>query len=471
MFQSMLFNNESDLYFAQSYNDIDLEYEKSQLFLRKQEKEELSLEDYEILKNNLLFSNWSLNILKYFIDDNRILLKKYKYKDIIAKDKDSDENIYVLKSGLANCYIKINRSQIKNHQKILESNSTSPYFVESSIDRQKNKYLRETLVSSLSNQSELKSKYLDCFTRERTFHSLSLKNNDIPKSTKPKKKVQLNHFETKNTQLNKSILKNKPPSNINIADLKQMNTTFMVKPMSAIPDNKKINSLNDSFLFRSSSTNITRMNRTIKFFLNKKIESHNLNHPIEIVSSHNLSQLDLKLPLVEKKSENFCEEFNACNKIKTKNPEIWSEIYHFNQTDSCFINLLVLLPGQIFGLSDYLFDERRERDKFNLANSGFYEGSNDYDETSETNKYHLIVDSKYAECYVIDKELYLKYMLSFTTDKTIINKYLDQMRDICIKLPSVKTVNENFFQDLTWKLYKKRAYDQLVNLNMRKSCK
>ena len=43
------------------------------------------------------------------------------------------------------------------------------------------------------------------------------------------------------------------------------------------------------------------------------------------------------------------------------------------------------------------------------------------------NSYHLITSSKYAECYIVDKEIYLKYMLTFTSDKTRVNKYLDDL--------------------------------------------
>ena len=43
------------------------------------------------------------------------------------------------------------------------------------------------------------------------------------------------------------------------------------------------------------------------------------------------------------------------------------------------------------------------------------------------NSYHLIANSKQAECYIVDKEVYLKYMLTFTTDKSLVNKYLDDL--------------------------------------------
>lgn len=83
----------------------------------------------------------------------------------------------------------------------------------------------------------------------------------------------------------------------------------------------------------------------------------------------------------------------------------------------------------IKGLSDFLFENPREQEMINT-----YEVDDDESEDSKAKtKYHLITNSKFAECYVIDKENYLKYMLAFTTDKNIINKYLDQLVGYNIK--------------------------------------
>lgn len=79
-----------------------------------------------------------------------------------------------------------------------------------------------------------------------------------------------------------------------------------------------------------------------------------------------------------------------------------------------------------------MFDERYRQDNFDSNNTNYLDNNNQLEdqEFTESNKYNLIVDSKYAECYIIEKETYLKYMLSFTSDKTIINKYLDQMVNV-----------------------------------------
>lgn len=45
------------------------------------------------------------------------------------------------------------------------------------------------------------------------------------------------------------------------------------------------------------------------------------------------------------------------------------------------------------------------------------------------NKYDLITNSNNVELYAIDKESYLKSMLTFTSDKSLANKYLEQLVD------------------------------------------
>lgn len=41
--------------------------------------------------------------------------------------------------------------------------------------------------------------------------------------------------------------------------------------------------------------------------------------------------------------------------------------------------------------------------------------------------YYFISNSRQLDCYVIDKEYYLKYMQTFTEDKNIISKYLQSL--------------------------------------------
>ena len=47
--------------------------------------------------------------------------------------------------------------------------------------------------------------------------------------------------------------------------------------------------------------------------------------------------------------------------------------------------------------------------------------------SKKPNKYHLIANSAYVECYVIDKSAYLKQMLAFSSDKSVLNQYLDDL--------------------------------------------
>lgn len=129
------------------------------------------------------------------------------------------------------------------------------------------------------------------------------------------------------------------------------------------------------------------------------------------------------------------------------------------------------------GLNDYLFDEQREKEKvMDVRSSKHYEESGSSDEEAaeegkneneaggtrsssnqnrhhmddeddeiiegrkkksssndtqplvkKFNKYDLITNTKQVDLYVIDKEAYLKCMLTFTSDKSIANKYLDKL--------------------------------------------
>ena len=110
------------------------------------------------------------------------------------------------------------------------------------------------------------------------------------------------------------------------------------------------------------------------------------------------------------------------------------------------------------GLGEYLYDEQRKTEllvemptlnkKGNTANS-IPRQQSDYDlinsymkaetekfnlETSDIIKcnkqrnFYLISNSMHTECFVINKELYLKYMLNFAcNDRNKINKYLDSL--------------------------------------------
>lgn len=111
------------------------------------------------------------------------------------------------------------------------------------------------------------------------------------------------------------------------------------------------------------------------------------------------------------------------------------------------------LNGQIDqktkGLNDYLYDEQREREKVLEVKNNYQEaGSSDDDDDEEEeanrpnnqqdpfgeetqpkkfNKYDLIANSRHVQLYVIDKEAYLKNMLTFTSDKSVANKYLEKL--------------------------------------------
>ena len=133
--------------------------------------------------------------------------------------------------------------------------------------------------------------------------------------------------------------------------------------------------------------------------------------------------------------------------------------------------MMHLNANEFFGLSDYLFDEQREQEKImkitreydedsddEILSSNPSRTSQDYEKqldkferqvnSKRPNKYHLITNSKNAECYIIDREAYLKNFLTFTTDKTLINKFLDDLVCFYFRLMNflmkLKTIIINF---------------------------
>ena len=100
------------------------------------------------------------------------------------------------------------------------------------------------------------------------------------------------------------------------------------------------------------------------------------------------------------------------------------------------------------GLSDFLFDDtQNDKDSTDTSNSNSSKNQNmsddedinangDNDDAESINSkelsqnllnYYFISNSRQLDCYVIDKEYYLKYMQTFTEDKNIISKYLQSL--------------------------------------------
>ena len=95
------------------------------------------------------------------------------------------------------------------------------------------------------------------------------------------------------------------------------------------------------------------------------------------------------------------------------------------------------------GLSDFLFDDtQNDKDSTDTSNSNSSKNQNksddedinangDNDDAESINgkelnsqnllNYYFISNSRQLDCYVIDKEYYLKYMQTFTEDKNIIS--------------------------------------------------
>lgn len=81
MFQSMLIN-ESDVNYENSINDMNIEYTNSYSGFRTNNFDKIQ-NDFDILKNSILFLNWSPNILKNFIEDSHVVSKNFKYQILI----------------------------------------------------------------------------------------------------------------------------------------------------------------------------------------------------------------------------------------------------------------------------------------------------------------------------------------------------------------------------------------------------
>lgn len=124
--------------------------------------------------------------------------------------------------------------------------------------------------------------------------------------------------------------------------------------------------------------------------------------------------------------------------IQTKYPEIWKELMNARRS-WCFVKVMKLHPDHLFGLSDYLYNIKREQEQMFTDNTRLGESSSlemdpldDEDPGGELAEpapsvFYMICTSYRLECYCINKVAYFKHMLAFATDKTIINHYLDQL--------------------------------------------
>lgn len=87
--------------------------------------------------------------------------------------------------------------------------------------------------------------------------------------------------------------------------------------MSALPD-PKIKKQTETL--RSSSTNMVRTKKPIKYFIKKQNQlNENLNNTIEVVSSFNLMEDNGTFKCSR---PDLNHEINSCKNIKTKLPEV-----------------------------------------------------------------------------------------------------------------------------------------------------
>lgn len=147
------------------------------------------------------------------------------------------------------------------------------------------------------------------FRRKKTYHPLSTE-----QFKNENKRVTFKHFYSSQTQSNFNLKKCVTPQNFNFNA-----SSFTVKPMSALPDPK---AKKEPENLRSSSTNMVRMNKSIKynkyFVKNQNQLNENFNNTIDVVSSFNI----MEDGTYKYNKPDLCNEINSCKNITTKLPEV-----------------------------------------------------------------------------------------------------------------------------------------------------
>jgi hypothetical protein len=116
------------------------------------------------------------------------------------------------------------------------------------------------------------------------------------------------------------------------------------------------------------------------------------------------------------------------DEMRLVHKSIWNQMFKSN-SNYCFVKLLSLNKDDIYGLEDYLYDEKRQFERLldaTTASLAALEWSSSSDNQKNINLYFLS-DCEISECYIIDKYSYLKHIDSFTTDKEEIYNYLESL--------------------------------------------
>ncbi len=80
----------------------------------------LNENDLQQLKSSILFKNWDDSTFNGFVNDRKLHLERFKYKEVIAKEKDCMEKLFIIKSGVVLVWIKVKRLNLKKYQKVIE---------------------------------------------------------------------------------------------------------------------------------------------------------------------------------------------------------------------------------------------------------------------------------------------------------------------------------------------------------------
>ena len=120
------------------------------------------------------------------------------------------------------------------------------------------------------------------------------------------------------------------------------------------------------------------------------------------------------------------------------------------------------------GFSDFLYDEDGAR-VVNVPGVGLATSAQSCQDLcdelncNKMNNYYLISNSKQIECFIIDKDSYIRNLNLFNNDKKFIDSFLDHLTNKCPKLPTNAEIDQSFVQHLNWNVFKKRVYNEQLN--------
>lgn len=493
-------------------------------FINDDEDENIVMNDSDVkcLKNNILFKYMNSEKVYTLIKENTICLKKKKYKEIVGQGLECQDNIYIVKNGEMNVWIKMTNTNVKGYQEKIDKYHVQNQKDYSNFSKQKARFRRDALVDLISNKNALSSErpsYINVnstsdFTASTTasrFGQASTMNLSTNRSGFTSRVTTANTTRlgpytprlsaNKNVQSlsSKNILQR--PTTVNISKKISMeelrtpckNNTYRYA-VSAAPQRSKVEPSQ-----KTSSENITK-----NFDLNlKAIQRHNSgktsNHTTE--TDHNTETNTIKslktmtetctefseetvndfdFPTRDLDSESRVELLSVTSinqhrqrpatgkkqlRIAEEETKRKSESAQANANKSAYVKLMQLIENQIFGLSDLIFNNKNVyKENFTVENNrvkGFNQSEGDNHLNGRNlNSYILICSSRTVEYYVINKSVFINNMTD--TEKFFFQSQLENMQKLCPQIPSNETITGNYNERQKWNNYKKKVYNEAL---------